>query len=67
MATASENARKVLNSIKAKLNLDKFPRGTFIEGNGSEPCPRDLRLQFFETQEQCKSLKQELNPMNPLT
>ena len=37
------------------------------EGNGSEPCPRDLRLQFFETQEQCKSLKQELNPMNPLT
>ena len=32
MATASENARKVLNSIKAKLNLDKFPRGTFIEG-----------------------------------
>jgi len=33
------------------------------EGNGSEPCPRDLRLQFFETQEQCKSLKQELNSM----
>ena len=30
MATASENARKVLNSIKTKLNLDKFPRGTFI-------------------------------------
>ena len=25
MTTASENARKVLNSIKAKLNLDKFP------------------------------------------
>lgn len=25
MATASENARKVLNSIKSKLNLDKFP------------------------------------------
>lgn len=31
MATALENARKVFNSIKAKLNLDKFPRGTFIE------------------------------------
>lgn len=26
MDTASENARKVINSIKAKLNLDKFPR-----------------------------------------
>ena len=36
MATASENARKVLNSIKAKLNLDKFPRGTFIEGFGDD-------------------------------
>lgn len=36
MATASENARKVLNSIKAKLNLDKFPRGTFIEGVGDD-------------------------------
>lgn len=31
MTTAAENARKVLNSIKSKLNLDKFPRGTFIE------------------------------------
>ena len=36
MATASENARKVLNSIKAKLNLDKLPRGTFIEGFGDD-------------------------------
>ena len=36
MATASKNARKVLNSIKAKLNLDKFPRGTFIEGFGDD-------------------------------
>lgn len=36
MATASENARKVLNSIKTKLNLDKFPRGTFIEGFGDD-------------------------------
>lgn len=33
------------------------------EGNGSEPYPRDLRLQFFNSQEQCKSLKQELNSM----
>ena len=30
------------------------------EGCGSEPHPRDLRLQFFETQEQCRSLKQEI-------
>ncbi len=29
--TAADNAIKVLNSIKAKLNLDKFPRGTFVE------------------------------------
>lgn len=36
MTTASENARKVLNSIKAKLNLDKFPRGTFIEEFGDD-------------------------------
>ena len=36
MTTASENAIKVLNSIKAKLNLDKFPRGTFIEGFGDD-------------------------------
>lgn len=36
MATAAENARKVLNSIKAKLNLDKLPRGTFIEGFGDD-------------------------------
>lgn len=36
MATAAENARKVLNSIKTKLNLDKFPRGTFIEGFGDD-------------------------------
>lgn len=36
MATAEENALKVLNSIKAKLNLDKFPRGTFIEGFGDD-------------------------------
>ena len=31
-----KTARKVLNSIKAKLNLDKFPRGTFIEGFGDD-------------------------------
>jgi len=31
-----------------------------MEGSGSEPRPRDLRLQFFETQEQCRSLKQEI-------
>lgn len=36
MATASENARKVLNSIKAKFNLDKLPRGTFIESFGDD-------------------------------
>ena len=30
------------------------------EGGGSESHPKDLRLQFFETQEQCKSLKQEI-------
>ena len=36
MTTASENARKVLNLIKAKLNLDKFPRGTFIEEFGDD-------------------------------
>lgn len=30
------------------------------EGSGSEPRPKDLRLQFFETQEQCRSLKQEI-------
>lgn len=36
MATASENARKVLVSIKTKLNLDKFPRGTFIESFGDD-------------------------------
>jgi len=36
MATAAENARKVLISIKAKLNLDKLPRGTFIEGFGDD-------------------------------
>lgn len=34
MTKASENARKVLNSIKVKLNLDNFPRGTFIESFG---------------------------------
>lgn len=31
------------------------------EGSGSEPHPKDLRLQFFEQNEQCKSLKQEVN------
>lgn len=31
-----KTARKVLNSIKAKLNLDKFPRGTFIEVFGDD-------------------------------
>ena len=36
MATAAENARKVLNSVKAKLNIDKFPRGTFIEIFGDD-------------------------------
>lgn len=36
MATAAENARKVLNSIRSKLNLDKFPRGTFIESFGDD-------------------------------
>lgn len=36
MATAAENARKVLNSIKAKFNLDKLPRGTFIESFGDD-------------------------------
>lgn len=36
------------------------------EGSGSEPRPRDLRLQFFETQEQCKLLKQEItNTIRP--
>ena len=30
------------------------------EGSGSKPRPKDLRLQFFETQEQCRSLKQEI-------
>lgn len=34
MATAAENARKVLNSIKVKFNLDTLPRGTFIEKFG---------------------------------
>lgn len=33
---AFKTARKVLNSIKAKLNLDKFPRGTFIEVFGDD-------------------------------
>lgn len=36
MATAAENARKVLNSIKTKFNLDKLPRGTFIETFGDD-------------------------------
>ena len=36
MATAAENARKVLNSIKEKLNLNQFPRGTFIEKFGED-------------------------------
>lgn len=36
MATAEENALKVLNSIEVKLNLDKFPRGTFIEVFGDD-------------------------------
>ena len=36
MATAAENARKVLNAVKAKLNIDKFPRGTFIEIFGED-------------------------------
>lgn len=36
MATAAENARKVLNSIKTKFNLDKLPRGTFIESFGDD-------------------------------
>lgn len=36
MATAAENARKVLHSIKAKLNVDIFPRGTFIESFGCD-------------------------------
>ena len=31
-----KTARKVLNSIKAKLNLDKSPRGTFIEVFGDD-------------------------------
>ena len=30
------------------------------EGSGSEPRPRYLRLQFFESEEQCRSLKQEI-------
>lgn len=30
------------------------------EGSGLKPRPKDLRLQFFETQEQCRSLKQEI-------
>ena len=30
------------------------------EGSGSEPRPRDLRLQFFESEERCRSLKQEI-------
>ena len=42
MATASENARKVLNSIKTKLNLNKFPRGTFIV-----VFPFSLNLQYI--------------------
>ena len=44
MATASENARKVLNSIKAKLNLDKFPRGTFIEVFGNAQVYGDTKV-----------------------
>lgn len=36
MTTAPENAGKVLNSVKVKLNLDKFPRGTFVEGFGDD-------------------------------
>ena len=31
------------------------------EGSDLESRPRDLRLQFFETQEQCRSLKQEIS------
>ena len=40
----------------AACPVDECPR----EGSGSEPRPKDLRLQFFETQEQCRSLKQEI-------
>ena len=36
MVTAAENARKVLNSIMTKLNLDALPRGTFIEKFGTD-------------------------------
>jgi hypothetical protein len=36
MTTAAENARKVLMSIKPKLHLDRFPRGTFVEAFGDD-------------------------------
>jgi hypothetical protein len=32
--TAADNARKVLELVKEKLKIDKFPRGTFIESFG---------------------------------
>ena len=58
----------VQSTSTARYAANACPNGECRrEGNGSEPCPRDLRLQFFETQEQCKSLKQELNSMNYLT
>ena len=45
MATASENARKVLNSIKAKLNLDKFPLNHFAQLCTVPNCASDFLLQ----------------------
>ena len=58
----------VQSTSTARYAANACPNGECRrEGNGSEPCPRDLRMQFFETQEQCKSLKQELNSMNFLT
>ena len=47
--------------LKALLPVAACPScGRLTEGSGLEPHPKDLRLQFFETQEQCRSLKQEI-------
>lgn len=44
------------NAVKACLPCERSEEGmTYVS-------PRDMRLQFLESQEQCISLKQELNP-----